>query len=62
MKNNEMKIQWLQNEARKDEEDLEREKLEFISEIKKLNKESLIPVKPKKLTLWQRIKMVLKIS
>ena len=61
MKNKETKIQWLQNEIKKDEEDLEREKLEFISEIKKFKKQDLIP-KPKKITLWERIRTVLKMS
>jgi hypothetical protein len=46
---------------KRDEEDLEREKLDFISEIKKFKKQDLIP-KPEKLTLWQRIKTVLKMS
>lgn len=61
MKSKETKIQWLQNEIKKDEEDLEREKLEFISEIKKFKKQDLIP-KPKKITLWERIRTVLKMS
>ena len=61
MKNKETKIQWLQNEIKKDEDDLEREKLEFISEIKKFKKQDLIP-KPKKITLWERIRTVLKMS
>lgn len=61
MKNNETKIQWLQNEIKKDEEDLEREKIYFINEIKKFNKQDLIP-KPKKITLWQRIKTALRMS
>jgi hypothetical protein len=61
MKNKETKIQWFQNEIKKDEEDLEREKLEFISEIKKFKKQDLIP-KPKKITLWERIRTVLRMS
>lgn len=61
MKNKETKIQWLQNEIKKDVTDLEKEKLKFINEIKKVNKQDLIP-KPKKITLWQRIKMALKMS
>ena len=61
MKNKETQIQWLQNEVKKDQEDLEKEKLDFINQIKKYKKEDLISV-PKKITLWQRIKMVLKIS
>lgn len=47
------------NEIKKDEEDLEREKLEFINKIKNLKKENILPDKPKKLSLWQRIKMIL---
>jgi hypothetical protein len=61
MKKKEMKIQWLQNELKKDEESLNREKLGLINEIKKFNKEDLIP-KPKKITLWERIKTILKMS
>jgi hypothetical protein len=56
-----MKIQWLQNELKKDEESLNREKLGLINEIKKFNKQDLIP-KPKKITLWERIKTILKMS
>lgn len=58
MKNKETQIQWLQNELKKDQEDLEKEKLKFIEEIKGLKKQSIIP-ETKKLTLWQRIKQVL---
>lgn len=61
MKNKETKIQWIQNEIKKDIEDLEREKLNLIREIKKVNKQDLIP-KPKKITLWERIKTTLRIS
>jgi hypothetical protein len=61
MKKKEMKIQWLQNELKKDEESLNREKLGLINEIKKFNKQDLIP-KPKKITLWERIKTILKMS
>jgi hypothetical protein len=62
MKNNkETRIQWLQNELKKDEESLNREKLGLINEIKKFNKQDLIP-KPKKITLWERIKTILKMS
>jgi predicted nucleic acid-binding Zn-ribbon protein len=58
MKNKETQIQWLQNELKKDQEDLKKEKLKFIEKIKGIDKEISIP-KPKKLTLWQRIKQVL---
>jgi hypothetical protein len=43
---------------KKDQEDLKKEKLKFIEKIKGIDKEIIIP-KPKKLTLWQRIKQVL---
>ena len=59
MKQKETQMRWLMNEIKKDEEDLEREKLEFISKIKNLKKENILPNKPKKLSLWQRIKMIL---
>jgi hypothetical protein len=52
---------WLQNEVKKDQESLEREKKDFIQQIKKIKKEELLPVKKEKLSLWQRIKTVLKI-
>ena len=59
MKDKETQMRWLQNEIKKDQEDLEREKLEFIKQIKNFNKENILPDKPKKLNLWQRIKMIL---
>ena len=59
MKEKETQMKWLMNEIKKDQEALEREKLEFIKKIKNLKKENIIPDKPKKLTLWQRIKMIL---
>jgi hypothetical protein len=57
----ENKMMWLQNEVKKDQESLEREKKDFIQQIKKIKKEELLPVKKEKLSLWQRIKTVLKI-
>ena len=59
MKNKETQMKWLQNEIKKDQEALEREKLEFINQIKNFKKYTIVPDKPKKLTLWQRIKMIL---
>jgi hypothetical protein len=49
----------LQNEVKKDEEELEREKLHFIEKIKKIKKEDILKTETKKLTLWQRILQVL---
>ena len=37
MKNKETQIQWLQNELKKDQEDLEKEKLKFILMINGIN-------------------------
>jgi hypothetical protein len=57
----ENQMEWLQNEVKKDQENLEREKLNFIQQIKKLKKEELLPIKKEKISLWQRIKTVLRI-
>lgn len=59
MKNKLAQSEWLLNELNKDELELQREKLKFINEIKKYKKEDILPPKPKKLTLWDRIKKVL---
>ena len=59
MKNKETQIQWLQNELKKDQEDLVREKNEFIESIKKIKKDDIINKETKKFTLWQRILQVL---
>lgn len=55
-------MEWLLNELKKDHESLKNEKLKFISQIKNLKKEEIIPTKKEKISLWQRIKMVLRIS
>ncbi len=59
MKNNQTQIQWLQNEIKKDHEELEKEKLDFVNELKKLKKEDILP-KPKKQSKWEKIKKILK--
>jgi hypothetical protein len=46
-------------EVNKDNLELEREKENFIKEIKKIKKEDIVSPKKEKLTLWQRIKKVL---
>jgi hypothetical protein len=51
-------LQWLNSEKAKDKKELEREKQNFIRQIKKLNKEDIFP-KPKKLSLWQKIKILI---
>jgi hypothetical protein len=51
-------LSWLNSEKNKDSRELEKEKEKLIKQIKKLNKEDLFP-KPKKLSLWQKIKILL---
>jgi len=55
-------LEWLTNEIIKDELSLKSEKNVLINEIKKYKKEEIIPIipiKPKKLSIWQRILKVL---
>lgn len=59
MKNKSTQIEWLFSEIKKDENQTNLQKLETIKEIKKYKKEDILPQKPKKLTIWQRIKKVL---
>jgi len=51
-------LNWLNSEKNKDKRQLEKEKELLIKQIKKLNKEDFFP-KPKKLTLWQKIKILI---
>lgn len=51
-------IQSLKSSQMRDELELENEKLNFIKEIKNINKEELFP-KPKKISLWKKIMKVL---
>ena len=55
---NERMMNWLQESLKKDEIDIEKDKMNFINEIKKFKKEDILP-KPKKKTLWQKIRKVL---
>jgi hypothetical protein len=54
-------VEWLKNEIEKDAIELEKEKLQFINQIKNFKKEEIVE-KPKKLSLWQKIKLVLGVS
>lgn len=54
-------IEWLKNEIEKDTIELEKEKLQFINQIKNFKKDEIVE-KPKKLSLWQKIKLVLGVS
>lgn len=53
-------LDWYQNEVSKDSAELESQKNKLINSIKKTSKEKVFEeYKPKKYTLWQRIKKVL---
>lgn len=56
MNRSEKMLTWLEKEKEKDKIELERSKLKLINEIKK--EKDILP-KPKKLTLWQRVRKVL---
>lgn len=58
MNKSENQMNLLKSEFKKDQEDLEREKNELIDKIKKYKKEDILPKKVK-ISLWERIKMIL---
>jgi hypothetical protein len=49
----------LEKERSKIHLELEREKRQFINQIKQVQKEEILPKKPEKLSLWKRIIKVL---
>lgn len=51
-------LNWLKSERTKDVKELEKEKELFIKQIRGVKKEDIFPA-PKKLTLWQKIKIIL---
>ena len=55
---NQRLLNWLTNEKRKDDLEEKTYKEKIIRDIKGLSKEELF-LKPKKLSLWERIKKVL---
>ena len=59
MKTKSQQVDWFQNEIRKDQVELDREKTNLINQIKKLNKEDIIKPKTKKLTFWQKLKKII---
>lgn len=52
-------LNWYNNETKKDNLELDNEKNDFIKKIKGINKNEIVNQKPKKLTLWERIRKVL---
>jgi hypothetical protein len=59
MKNQSNQLKWLENQINKDKKELDREKEQFIQQIKKLKKEEIVPKPKNKLTIWQRLMKVL---
>ena len=53
---------WLERDRNKMYNELERQKLQFIKNIKQNNKEDILPKKPEKLSVWEKIKKILMIS
>lgn len=51
-------LNWLESEKLKDSKDIENVKRKYIQEIKGIKKEEMFR-EPKKLTLWQKIKILL---
>ena len=51
-------LNWFNSEKLKDQRELDNNKKKLIKDIKKIKKEELFP-KPIKLTLWQKIKVIL---
>jgi hypothetical protein len=51
-------LDWLRSEKLKDNRELESNKKKVINEIKGLTKEKMFP-KPKKLSLWKKIKVLI---
>lgn len=51
-------LNWLESEKLKDTKDIENTKRKYIEEIRGIKKEELFRV-TKKLTLWQKIKIII---
>jgi len=51
-------LNWLEGEKLKDTKDIENTKRKYIEEIRNIKKEELFVI-PKKLTLWQKIKILI---
>jgi hypothetical protein len=59
MKPNSKIIDWYEKEVLRDKVELDLDKIKIINQLKSLKKEDILPKKPEKLTLWQRIKLIL---
>lgn len=53
-------LNWVQSEKNKDQKELEREKLDFIRQIKKVSKDEMFKKnKEPKISLWKKIRLIL---
>lgn len=59
MMKNQSNLKWYQSELNKDKIALDKQKTEFINEIKKLKKDDIVTKKDKKISIWRRILRVL---
>ena len=50
-------LNWLNSEKLKDQKELDKQKEKIIKEIKGITKEDMFP-KPKKLSVWKKIKIM----
>jgi len=55
---NQQLLNWLNNEKRKDEVQLDKSKQDLIKELKGFKKEYLFP-EPEKITLWKKLKILI---
>lgn len=51
-------LNWLNSEKFKDQKEIDNYKSKFISDLKKISKDELFK-EPKKLSLWQKIKIMI---
>lgn len=51
-------LNWLNSEKNKDQKEIDNYKKNFISDLKKISKEEFFK-EPKKLTIWQKIKIMI---
>lgn len=56
---NQQLLNWLENEKVKDSLELKKSKQDIINQIKGIRKEDLFEKKEKKVSLWQKIKIMI---
>lgn len=56
---NQQLLNWLENEKIKDSIELKKSKQDIINKIKEIRKEDLFEKKEKRVSLWQKIKIMI---